>query len=94
MGIINYLREQFTAVTFAEAGEFDTAREILEGSPTLLDEVLKDAEPTPAEMSWAAVAFAEAGEFDTAREMLETRGPRGNEPQEVYPRRAVAGAAR
>ncbi len=94
MGIMNYLREHFAAVTFAEAGEFDTARQILDETPDLMDEVLRDSEPTPAELSWAAVAFAEAGEFDTAREMLETKGPHGDEPQEVYGPETVATAAR
>ncbi|MDH5298219.1 MAG: hypothetical protein OEV91_04300 [Desulfobulbaceae bacterium] len=54
-----------TAAAFAEAAEFDTAREMA---------AMHGQSPagaiSPAQQHWAAVAFAEAGEFDTAREMV------------------------
>ena len=60
------------AITFAEAGEFHTARQMM---------------PAPSkaknELSWLdktfmSATFAEAGEFDTARQMMPISHPREN----------------
>jgi len=54
-----------TAAAFAEAAEFDTAREMAATLPTR-----QAGGISGTQRHWAAVAFAEAGEFETACEML------------------------
>jgi hypothetical protein len=68
------IREKFErimmAITFAEAGEHDTAREILEDQKRLRKQNRSTLRPTAFERIMMAITFAEAGEHDTAREML------------------------
>ena len=59
------MENMYAAAAFGEAGEFDTAREILgEVKPEKRTRISK------FERLMMAVTFAEAGEQDTAREML------------------------
>jgi len=51
------------AVAFAEAGEWDTAREMMPVGP-------RRAEVTSLDRLFAAASFAEAGEWGAAREMI------------------------
>ena len=68
------IREKFErimmATTFAEAGEQDTAREILGDQKRLRKQIRSTLRPTAFERIMMAISFAEAGEQDTAREML------------------------
>jgi len=60
--LLRRTRAWMSAVAFAEAGEWDTARELMpaaEGNRRL----------SWLERQYAAVAYAEAGEWDAAREM-------------------------
>lgn len=66
--------DAMTAVAFAEAGEFETAREImLEGAP--LDEEIKilkrEVDITIDDLTSVAITFAEAGEHEKAVEILK-----------------------
>ena len=54
------------AVTFAEAGEFETARQMMPASPK------KENRLSWLDRTFMAVTFAEAGEFETARQMMPT----------------------
>ena len=61
----------FSAVTFAEAGEFETAREILNESPSSsLGDVLS-SDTTIDDLISTAITFAEAGEHDKALETMK-----------------------
>lgn len=59
-------RSWMTAITFAEAGEWETARQMMPVSPrkNKLDWL---------QNMWLAVTFAEAGLHDDALEFIETR---------------------
>ena len=59
-----------TAISFAEAGEFEMARQMIpeqRGEPQL----------TTIEKYSMAVAFAEAGEFETARQIIQEQKEEG-----------------
>ncbi|MEC4676984.1 MAG: hypothetical protein VST72_08745 [Nitrospirota bacterium] len=71
---IRKFEDAMTAVTFAEAGEFGTAREIMrEGAP--LDEEIKslkhEVDTTIDDLTSVAITFAEAGEHEKAVEILK-----------------------
>ena len=61
----------FSAVTFAEAGEFDTARGILNESPASSLEEKPAAETTIDDLISVAITFAEAGEHGKALELMK-----------------------
>ena len=63
--LINKLGNMMTAASFAEAGEQDTAREILSQGP-----VRERHKVDTVANLMTAVAFAEAGEQDTARQYV------------------------
>ena len=61
----------FSAVAFAEAGEFETARGILNESPaTSLVDILS-GDTTFDDLISTAITFAEAGEHEKALEMMK-----------------------
>lgn len=60
----------FSAVAFAEAGEFDTARGILNEAPVSLSDHLS-SETTIDDLISTAITFAEAGEHDKALEVMK-----------------------
>ena len=60
----------FSAVTFAEAGEFETAREILNESPAAAPDILS-SDATIDDLISTAITFAEAGEHDKALETMK-----------------------
>lgn len=61
----------FSAVTFAEAGEFETAREILNESPAAeLSDLLSD-DTTIDDLISTAITFAEAGEHEKALDAMK-----------------------
>jgi len=61
----------FSAVTFAEAGEFETARGILSESPASSDADILSSEITIDDLISTAITFAEAGEHDKALEAMK-----------------------
>ncbi|MEW6602351.1 MAG: tetratricopeptide repeat protein [Nitrospirota bacterium] len=73
MGFMKDFEDVMAAVSFAEAGEFDTAREMLgEGSPVtdkILD-VRRGAVLSLDDLTSMAITFAEAGEHEKALEIL------------------------
>jgi len=87
MGILSFLSDHFAAVAFAEAGEFDTAKQVLDSSPSFLEQMAGDAKIRESDFDWAAVAFAEAGEFDTARELTGAKVLEDQQVVEVSDRR-------
>jgi hypothetical protein len=78
--ILKKLENMYAASAFGEAGEFDTAREILgEKRPE------KRTRAGKFERLMMAVTFAEAGEHETAREMMR-EGKRTQKQDRVAPR--------
>jgi len=77
--LIQKIENSFAAVAFAEEGEFETAREILNDNLPITGNVRKlknDVDVTIDNLTSMAIAFAEDGESDIAREILreiETR---------------------
>ena len=61
----------FSAVTFAEAGEFETARGILNESPAAQALDVLSSELTIDDMISTAITFAEAGEHEKALEVMK-----------------------
>ncbi len=64
----NRILEGFSAVAFAEAGEFEYAKKIVKDAG-----LEPKKELTYLEKAMAAVAFAEAGEFEYAKEWIEQK---------------------
>lgn len=58
--------DYFTAISFAEAGEFDLARFFMKKKK-------EKAKSTGWDEVFTAITFAEAGEFDTARMILQSK---------------------
>jgi hypothetical protein len=74
--IMKGLKRSMEAVAFAEAGEFETAREMM--SDRKSDEKVVELHPEKAvpfsekfDAMQEAIAFAEAGEIDTARQVMK-----------------------
>ena len=73
------IENSFAAVAFAEEGEFETAREMLNDDPPITGNVKKlknDVDVTIDNLTAMAITFAEDGETEIAREILreiETR---------------------
>lgn len=68
------LEDSMAAVAFAEAGEFDTAREILEEGSLVTDKIQRlrnGAVITIDDLTSMAITFAEAGEHEKALEILK-----------------------
>jgi cellobiose-specific phosphotransferase system component IIA len=61
----------FSAVTFAEAGEFETARGILNESPASSFADLLSSDTTIDDLISTAITFAEAGEHEKALETMK-----------------------
>lgn len=61
----------FSAVTFAEAGEFNTAREILNESPAAAFGDMLSNDTTMDDLISTAITFAEAGEHEKALEAMK-----------------------
>ena len=67
------LEKMFSAIAFAEAGEFETARELMKEEPALTQKVVllkKEVEVSIANMTMMAVTYAEAGEHGIAVEIM------------------------
>ena len=73
MALWKFILDHFKAIAFAEAGEFDTAKQMMESMPTLKERLASETKPSSLELTWAAVAFAEHGEVGTARELLKAK---------------------
>ncbi|AFM23436.1 universal stress protein [Desulfomonile tiedjei] len=79
------LEKMLNAITFAEAGEHETALEYFDNedsaqSARAPEQESLECKPNEdlidqAETHWAAAAFAEAGEFDTALEIVPASTP-------------------
>jgi cellobiose-specific phosphotransferase system component IIA len=72
--IMQALENSFAAVAFAEAGEFETAREFLKEEHSIAGKVkvLKDEfELTIDNLTAMAITYAEAGEFEKAQEIMQ-----------------------
>jgi hypothetical protein len=80
------LERIFSAATFAEAGEYETAKEILrEGERSQkTDRVTPAARLGKLERIFSAATFAEAGEYETAKEILR-EGERSQKTDRVTP---------
>ena len=87
MAFLSFLMDHFKAVAFAEAGEFDTAVEMMEQMPSLKERISKEAKPSSLELTWAAAAFAEHGEFDTARELIKAPATDSDDEVSITDRR-------
>ena len=61
----------FSAVAFAEAGEFETARGILNESPASSVADFLSSDTTIDDLISTAITFAEAGEHDKALENMK-----------------------
>ena len=61
----------FSAVAFAEAGEFETARGILNESPASSGADILSSDTTFDDLISTAITFAEAGEHDKALEAMK-----------------------
>ncbi|MDO8281117.1 MAG: hypothetical protein Q7U10_00585 [Thermodesulfovibrionia bacterium] len=73
-GISKKFEQIFSAVAFAEEGEFETAREILGEGQTLVGKIkiLKsEVEISVDNLVSMAITFAEAGEHDKALEIMK-----------------------
>ena len=71
---IQKIENSFAAVAFAEEGEFETAREILNDDVSITGNVKKlknDVDVTVDNLTAMAIAFAEEGESEIAREILQ-----------------------
>lgn len=71
---IQKIENSFAAVAFAEEGEFETAREILNDDTSFTGTVKKlknDVDITIDNLTAMAIAFAEDGESEIAREILQ-----------------------
>lgn len=74
MGMLKRLENIYAAAAFAEAGEFDTAREIMQtGLPLVvkLQALKQKVGLTVDELTSMAIALAEAGESDAAIEIMQ-----------------------
>lgn len=72
--LLQKIENSFAAVAFAEEGEFETAREMLNNDPPITGNVKKlknDVDVTVDNLTAMAIAFAEDGESDIAREILQ-----------------------
>ena len=81
----------FSAVTFAEAGEFETARGILNESPASSDADVLSSDTTFDDLISTAITFAEAGEHDKALETMKELNGKLIDAKAVS-NRTVAGA--
>ena len=79
----------FSAVAFAEAGEFETARGILHESPAAHDLDALSDELTIDDMISTAITFAEAGEHEKALEVMKEANDKLSESKAVLTRRAA-----
>lgn len=83
----------FSAVAFAEAGEFETARGILNESPgSSLGDFLS-SETTIDDLISTAITFAEAGEHDKALEAMKEVNSKISEIKAARNRVAVSGTS-
>jgi hypothetical protein len=75
-----------TAVTFAEASEFDTAREILKEKAPLseIEELKHEVALTIDDLTSMAITFAEAGEAEKAVEILKEAENRLEEIKQTH----------
>lgn len=74
MGMLKRLENIYAAAAFAEAGEFDAAREMMqEGLPLVvkLHALKQRVGMTVDELTSMAIALAEAGESDDAIEIMQ-----------------------
>ena len=81
----------FSAVTFAEAGEFETARGILNESPASSDVDILSSDTTIDDLISTAITFAQAGEHEKALEIMKEANSKLNEIK--TPRNIVAVSA-
>lgn len=72
-GFLKKFEDTFAAAAFAEAGEFETAREILTENKSLnkkMKSLKHGIEITIDDLTSMAITFAEAGEHEKALEIL------------------------
>ncbi len=82
----------FSAVTFAEAGEFETARGILNESPASSLADILSSDTSIDDLISIAITFAESGEHDKALEAMKDANLMINEMKEGHNRTAVSAA--
>ena len=80
----------FSAVTFAEAGEVETARGILSESPASSFTDLLSSDTTIDDLISTAITFAEAGEHDKALENMKEVNDKLSEIKAARNRTAVS----
>lgn len=84
-GFLRKFEDAMTAVAFAEAGEFETAREIMNEAPALKEEIVslqREASLTIDDLINMAITFAEAGEHEKAKEFIKEAKSRIGEIKE------------
>lgn len=64
------IENAMAAVAFAEAGEYETARSIMEENTDLAQSPATGRSTTIDDLISIAITFAEAGEYEKAREIL------------------------
>ncbi|MBI5049603.1 MAG: tetratricopeptide repeat protein [Nitrospirae bacterium] len=73
-GLLKGLEDSMVATAFAEAGEFETAREIMREEIPLskkIKELRRDVALTIDDLTSMAITFAEAGEHEKALKILK-----------------------
>jgi len=73
-GFSKKFEDAMAAVAFAEAGEFETAREIMREEAPLAEKIKflkREVDITIDDLTSMAITFAEAGEHEKAVEIME-----------------------
>ena len=88
-GLLRKFEDAMAAVAFAEAGEFETAREIItekQSAPHELQYLKCGAAEAISSLTAMAITFAEAGEHEAAIEILQEAEDMLDEMKEKYRR--------
>ncbi|NOZ67690.1 MAG: hypothetical protein GXP46_00240 [Deferribacteres bacterium] len=86
-GISKRFEDAMAAAAFAEAGEFESAREIMLEDVSLAEQIKslkREVDTTVDDLTSMAITFAEAGEQDKALEILKEAEKRLDEIKENF----------
>jgi len=82
---LNAWDRMMAAISFAEAGEHETAREVMNQESTKRTQQRTDTTLNTWDRAMAAISFAEAGEHETAVEVMN-QGPTKRTQKRSYTR--------
>jgi len=94
-GLLKKFEDQMVAVAFAEAGEFETAKEILMEKQSLAEKIESlrcEVGITINDLTSMAIAFAEAGEQEEAVRILKEAENRLQEIKENHQKKFLSPA--